>query len=308
VAELVLVGAAVLALALLAGALLAAHVARPLRRLETATRAVAAGDLAARAREEGSAEQRSVARSFNDMTRRLAALLRSQQQFVADASHQLRTPLTALRLRLEEARDAPTRAAAGVELEAATVEVDRLAETVAELLILSRAGERDRAVADVDLAAVAEAAAERFRAMAAAHDVAVEVTAAHGPLRVVCAREDLDRALDALVENALHYGPRGGVVEIAAGPGRIEVRDRGRGPAPGEEEAVFERFRRGRAGRATPGGTGLGLPIARELARGWGGDATLAARPGGGAVATLTIPAVGRRPASREREREEVTT
>ena len=66
--------------------------------------------------------------------------------------------------------------------------------------------------------------------------------------------------------------------------------DRGPGLEPGEEEAVFERFHRGRAGRDGPSGTGLGLPIARELARRWGGDVALANAPGGGAVATLAVP------------------
>ena len=309
VAELALVGTAVLALALLAGALLAVHLARPLRRLEAAAGAVAAGDLTTRAAEEGSAEQRSVARSFNEMTRRLERLLRSQQQFVADASHQLRTPLTGLRLRLEEAREAPSRASAAHELDAATMEVDRLAQTVEELLVLSRAGERDRPADAVDLLAVAEAAAERVRPMATAQDVALAVVADGDELGAVCPRVDLDRALDALVENALDYGRRGGVVEIAAARGRIEVRDRGPGPAPGEGEAMFERFRRGRAASADrTGGTGLGLPIARELARAWGGDATLAARPGGGALATLTIPSVRGRDAGQARRREAVTT
>ncbi|HSD80607.1 MAG TPA: sensor histidine kinase, partial [Solirubrobacteraceae bacterium] len=88
----------------------------------------------------------------------------------------------------------------------------------------------------------------------------------------------------------LLYGAAGGAVEIAVVPGGVEVRDRGPGPAAGEEEAVFERFHRGQAGRVGAPGTGLGLPIARELARAWGGEATLRARSGGGAVAALRIP------------------
>ena len=75
-------------------------------------------------------------------------------------------------------------------------------------------------------------------------------------------------------------------------PGLIEVRDRGPGPVAGEEETVFERFHRGAAARGAPGRTGLGLPIARGLARGWGGEATLRPRRGGGAVAALVIPAL----------------
>jgi signal transduction histidine kinase len=103
-----------------------------------------------------------------------------------------------------------------------------------------------------------------------------------------CPQADLDRTLDALVENALHYG--NGEVEVRSAPGTLDVLDRGPGFAPGELAAVFERFHRGRAGRSGPSGTGLGLPIARELARRWGGDVTLANRDGGGARARVTVP------------------
>jgi signal transduction histidine kinase len=91
------------------------------------------------------------------------------------------------------------------------------------------------------------------------------------------------------VENALLYG--NGNVDVRAAPGTLEVLDRGPGLAPDEFAAVFERFHRGRAGRAGPSGTGLGLAIARELARRWGGEVTLANREDGrGARAVVTVP------------------
>ena len=96
-----------------------------------------------------------------------------------------------------------------------------------------------------------------------------------------------------LIENALHYSPAGSEVTIAGEDGRIEVRDRGPGLAPGEDELVFERFHRGRAGQQGPSGSGLGLAIARTLARAWHGDAKLGNRPGGGAIAVLEFPAAG---------------
>ncbi len=278
--ELLLVALPVLAFGLVAGALIAGQISRPLRRLERAARRVADGDLGARAIEEGSAEQRSLARSFNEMTSRLSGLLDAQRQFVADASHQLRTPLTGLRLRLE-----------AEDLDDATQEVDRLAQIVDELLVLSRAGERPANLVRCDLHAAALRAARRFQSAAAGSGVVLSVPAA-GPGAIGwCASEELDRALDVLVENALAYGASTAEVEIVATPGLIEVRDRGPGPAPGEEEQVFERFHRGRAATGGPAGSGLGLAIARSLARGWGGEATLRMREGGGAVAALVVPA-----------------
>jgi two-component system, OmpR family, sensor kinase len=294
IAELALVGATVLLVGLAAGALIAAQIARPLKRLERAARSVADGDLEARALEEGSLEQRSLARSFNEMTERLTALLSAQRRFVADASHQLRTPLTGLKLRLEALGNGAT----SPDLREATAEVDRLALIVDELLTLSRAGEVPAAAARCDLAAAARDAVRRFRGAARQRGVVLTAPAPAGGAFGWCVRRELDRALDALLENALAYAAGGGAVEVAAAPGLIEVRDRGPGPQAGEEEQLFERFHRGRGASATRPGTGLGLPIARALARGWGGDATLRARPGGGAIAALVVPGV--------REREEL--
>jgi len=286
IAELALVGATVLLVGLLAGALIAGQIARPLKRLERAARNVADGDLEARALEEGSVEQRSLARSFNEMTERLTALVSAQRRFVADASHQLRTPLTGLKLRLEALGNGST----SPDLREATAEVDRLALIVEELLTLSRAGEASAAVTRCDLAAAARDALRRFMGAARERGVVLTTATSRGDAFGWCVRRELDRALDALIENALAYAAAGGAVEIAAAPGLIEVRDRGPGPAAGEEEQVFERFHRGSGAGAVAPGTGLGLSIARSLARGWGGDATLRARPGGGAVAALVVP------------------
>jgi signal transduction histidine kinase len=291
---LALIGLVVLGIGLIAGLVIARTVARPMRRLGGTARRVAAGDLTARALEEGSTEQRELARTFNTMTERVARLVRSQQDFVADASHQLRTPLAGVRLRLEEAR-IDARPAGAAELDAAMAEVDRMALILEELLLLSRAGERELPGEHVDLAAAARAAAERWSVSAAERDQTLDVaTASAGS--VWCARSDLDRILDVLVENALHYSPAGSTVQIAALPDAIEVVDDGPGPALGEEEAVFARFHRGHAGRAGPPGTGLGLPIARELAGEWRAIVTLEARRGGGGRAVVRFGAASPRP------------
>lgn len=289
--ELLLIGLVVLAIGLLAGGLLAGQIGRPLRRLEAVARRVAQGDLRARAVVEGSSEQRSLSSSFNEMTDRIERLLRVQREFVADASHQLRTPLTGLRLRLEEARALAANPSAGVELEAAIAEVDRLAHTVDELLRVSRAGERRLEGATVDIDDLAATAVERWTPEARKRGIALGLRRQAAGATLWGARPDLERALDALIENALRYSPAGSGVTVVSAPGRIEVRDRGPGIAPEEQELVFERFHRGRAGRTGPAGHGLGLPIARELAREWGGDVTLETRDDGGTVAALLLGA-----------------
>ncbi|HWB69544.1 MAG TPA: ATP-binding protein [Solirubrobacterales bacterium] len=280
----------VLALGMIAGGLIAQQIARPIRRLDRAARSVAAGDLDSTVTVEGSSEQRSLARTFNEMTQRVRRLLRAQQDFVADASHQLRTPLTGLRLRLEglgeRLRGEPR---ASAEIEAAMTEIDRLALIVDELLILSRAGERELPGGPIDLPDAAGRAVERWRHTAAERNIELELRNQPGRSQGWCAGPDLDRAVDSLIENALRYSPRGSTVTVAGGNGAIAVLDRGPGLAPGEEETVFERFSRGSAGQGGPAGTGLGLAIARELTRRWGGDVVLGNREGGGLRATVEL-------------------
>lgn len=292
--ELIIIGLVVLVIGLLGGSVLASQISRPLRRLEQVARRVAQGELGARAVVEGSREQRSLAHSFNEMADRIGRLLSAQKDFVADASHQLRTPLTGLRLRLEEARaSVEDDHASAHQLDLAVSEVDRLSETVTELLLLSRAGERSLTGTTVDLNDVVTVAGERWAAEAADRAITLKVKDAEQPVTVWIAREDIDRALDALVENALHYSPSGTTVTLEAGPTRIEVRDRGPGIAGDERELVFDRFRRGSAGRAGPSGHGLGLSIARELARAWGAEVMLESRPGGGTCAVLDLAGAG---------------
>jgi signal transduction histidine kinase len=278
----------VLTLGLVASTVIAAQVVRPIRRLEQIARRVAGGDLEARAKLEGSSEQRSLAASFNEMTDRIVRLLRAQREFVADASHQLRTPLTAMRLRLEAAKvDEEDH---GPEIDAAITEVDRLSRTVDELLVLSGAGERQFVAEAVDLSDVALAALVRWRGQAGKAGIALELHDMSPTANTWLPRQDLETALDALIDNALRYSPGESTITIVTGPDRIEVQDEGPGIPEAERELVFERFHRGEAGRREPAGSGLGLPIARELARAWGGDVGIAPRPGGGTIAWLSVP------------------
>jgi signal transduction histidine kinase len=290
--SLTLLGGLVLALGVIAGALIARETSRPIRRLEEAARRVEEGDLRTEALVEGSSEQRSLARSFNRMTGRISRMLRGQQEFVADASHQLRTPLTGIRLELEELRESLPKGderIAGVDT--GIREVDRLSRIVDELLILSRAGERESPAEEFDVAGATERIVERWRRTAAEEGIRLTMTGQGDAGSCVCARADFERALDVLIENAIQYSPRRAEVEIAVGPKRIEVLDRGPGLEPGDEEAIFERFHRGSAGAGTKG-SGLGLSIARELAGEWGGSVRVENREGGGTRAVLDLPGV----------------
>jgi signal transduction histidine kinase len=230
------------------------------------------------------------------MTERVSRLLTSQQEFVADASHQLRTPLTGLRLQLEELREGTRDEDPRAErLDAGLAEVDRLSQIVDELLILSRAGEHELPAQRIDLREAANQALARWRKAAEEERIELVHTATNDSATVWCAGPDLDRALDSLIENAIRYSPPGSIVSIVTRPGGVEILDHGPGIEAGEERAVFERFYRGSAGRTGLAGTGLGLAIARELVEQWGGSVLLGNRPGGGARAVVELPSDERR-------------
>ncbi|CAB4872768.1 unannotated protein [freshwater metagenome] len=288
-----LIGLVVLALGLLLGALVARLVARPIVRLEEAAQRVADGDLETRAVVEGSLEQQTLSRTFNAMTERLTVLLRSQRQFVADASHQLRTPLTGLRLRLEAARGEAGTDSQRTDLDAAIGEVDRLTGIVNGLLELSRAGEERGSVAADDPAAAVRRAFARFEAPASVAGCELLADPGQTPgTAVVIHPRDLDHVLDVLIENAISYAA-GAPIELSADGPVIRVRDYGPGLAEGEEESLFDRFHRGRAGVSSGApGTGIGLAIARDLARRWDGDVRITSAPDGGAVAEVRLVAV----------------
>ena len=162
VIALIGVGVVALLLGLVVAWLLAGSLANPLRGLARAARRVAGGDLDARAKVEGSAEQREVATAFNDMTGQMATTLRGQREFVANASHQLRTPLTGLRLRLEAASLKSRDPEVERELAAAEHETERLARLLSELLTLAGGGERP-AAQPLDVSEVVDAACRRWQ-------------------------------------------------------------------------------------------------------------------------------------------------
>jgi two-component system, OmpR family, sensor kinase len=269
--------------------LLASSLARPIHAVGTTAGRLGRGDLAARAPESGPAEVADVARALNRMADELVGLIEAQREFVANASHQLRTPLTGLRLRLESLAAGPE----STDAQAGLREVDRLSELVADLLVLARAGVPPPAPASCDLRQEARAAADRWRQVAAEHAGTLALEEPPGPVAVAADAADVAAALDNLIENAIVYTPEGSTVALSVtGDGVVRVRDDGPGIDPAEAARVFDRFYRGSAGRETPGGTGLGLAIVRDLAARWGGAAEL--EPGGpGTTIAVRFPPGG---------------
>ena len=293
VIALIGVGVVALLLGLAVAWFLAGSLAKPLRNLAGAARRVTGGDLDARATAEGSAEQREVASAFNEMTGRLSGTLRAQREFVANASHQLRTPLTGLRLRLEAAALKSEDPAVKRELMAAEHETQRLARLLSELLML--AGESRRpSPQPVDVGEATAAACARWRGPAEHSGHRMRLDEGE-PAEVAASSEDVAAMLDNLIENALNYSPPETVVAIGWRTGgdrvHIEVADQGPGIDEAERARLFERFYRGEASRGGAAGTGLGLSVVEALATRWDGRAQLGNRAEGGALAELVLPA-----------------
>jgi signal transduction histidine kinase len=254
--------------------------ARRLRRLETAAERIAAGRFDEPITDTRADEVGELARTFDRMRLRLAQLDHARREFIANASHELRTPVFSLggflELLRDEDLDEPTRREF---LATMSEQVDRLAKLATELLDLSRADAgRLRVERDiVDLSDVAETAVDEFAPLAAAGSRAVELTGAGG-IQVLGDEQRVLQIARALVENALVHTPEGTHVQVRVGEGLLEVEDDGPG-IPDEHGAhVFERFYRIEGHR--PSGSGLGLAIARELAQAMDGSLELESGPG----------------------------
>jgi signal transduction histidine kinase len=262
--------AGVLALTALVGMVLARSLSRPLARLESAVSRLGDGDLAVRARtEDGPPQVRSLARQFNHMADQLSELVEAQNRFVADASHQLRSPLTALRLRLENlevASDGPS--ADG--LAAAGREVQRLSRLVDGLLTLSRADGAKPERRDIDVGRVIEDRCHAWSALADERHVTLLSPRGSGQRAVAyLVPGDLDQILDNVLANAVDASPEGGEIRVVLrnpqpGSTELHVIDEGPGMTDEERRRAFDRFWQGSP--AHTGNSGLGLAIVRQLA------------------------------------------
>jgi signal transduction histidine kinase len=297
--RLAMLGIVVVAVVAGVAFLVARSLSRPVRRLEDATEGLASGALQVRVDESlGPRELRHLGATFNRMADRMMNVLNAEKRFVADASHQLRTPLTALRLRLENLETSATDAERPA-IDAAVSEVVRMSRLVDGLLTLERGdAETVRPVA-VDVAAIARDRAEVWRELTDEHHVIVEVVAPDDEVWAQALPGAVEQIVDNLVDNALAVSPAGGTVtlqiERTASNVELHVIDEGPGLDADARRRAFDRFWRG---TDRTSGSGLGLAIVRRLTEVSGGAARLDAAPSGGIDAVILLmpgdPAVAR--------------
>ncbi|GGX25569.1 two-component sensor histidine kinase [Streptomyces malachitofuscus] len=274
---------------------------RPIRQLERATHALAdGGRFAPVPVTKGPPEVRSLAAAFNRTAARLAHLFSSQRAFAGEASHQLKTPLAALRLRLENLEPHVSARARG-NLEAALTETDRLARMVEALLAMARLEERAATPVPVDIGAVCAERHASWMPVFARQDVSLILFAGSvGP--VLALPGAVEQILDNLLSNALRASPAGSSVTIElrlrtparralrdSRPCRVDlhVTDEGPGMTAEQRARAFDRF--WRAPGAPKGGTGLGLALVQRLSHAGGGEAALHAAATGGLDAVIGL-------------------
>lgn len=298
------VAAAAGALAVLLGVGLARYLARPLERLAVAAEELARGRLEARVQPGGSREVGHLGGSFNAMAAELGRLDRQRRAFVADASHELRTPVAAIRALADSLLTDTTGDVSLYKeyLADITRECDRASRLVDRLLELARldlrqerrAREQASQPEPFDLSALAGGVVHALQPLARERGVGLEL-GAPAALPVRADPQLVETALGNLVENALKYTPAGGQarVEISAGPGAalVAVSDTGSGIPPEHLPHIFERFYRVDKARArATGGAGLGLSVAAQAAALLGGRIDVESEPGRGSRFTLVVP------------------
>ena len=274
------VGLLLLGLAVLSSRVVARRLVRPLATTAGTARRLATGEAEARAPLDGPSEVATVAAALNQLADRIGDLLAAERETVADLSHRLRTPLTALRLDVEALPDSP----ASREL---ADDVSALERTLTAVIRAARRPEREGFLASCDATAVVAARIAFWTPLAEEQGRRVTLQAPPGPVAIRCSSDDLSSAVDALVENVFSHTPDGTALEVSlaeshgdpTGEVVLDVSDHG----PGLPAGAHER------GRSDRGSSGLGLDIARSCALASGGSMELASEPGGGTRVRLVL-------------------
>ena len=263
----------------IAAAFVARRVARPLSELSAAATTVAQGGLAPHVPEEGPEDVRHAAAAFNAMTDQVSRTMESQRQLLSAVGHDLRTPITAMRINIEFVNDAELRE----RLERNLEELQELTEAV----LSAAKGAGGEPMRHVDIAALVESLCADLI------DMGKPVTwLPHDPVPMNCRPNEIRRAVRNLIENAIAYGEEATVSIQGRGPGyEIVVEDKGPGIPEADRQRVFEPFVRLETSRNTEtGGTGLGLTLVKAIAAGHGGTVALENRAAGGLRARLYLP------------------
>jgi signal transduction histidine kinase len=287
------VAAASSTVAIAAALFVGRSITAPVERLRGASGALAAGDLSARAPEQGPTEIAELGVSFNEMAARLEELFDARRELVAWASHDLRTPLAAIRAMIEAVEDGI--ATPDQYTQALAEQVRTLGGLVDDLFELARidAGVLTLELTEASVAGLVHSCMRGLEAEARRRNVHLEARLDGAPF-ARCAPEKVERVLLNLLTNALRHTPSDGSIAVRVEPAsaevRISVEDSGEGIAPEALRRVFDRFWRADPARSA-GGSGLGLAIARGLVEAHGGRIWAENRPGSGARVSFTLPA-----------------
>ena len=292
--RILVAGLIALVIAVLGGFLVARALTERIKRLERAARKVASGDFSNPIHADSDDELGQLAATFDDMQRQLARLDTARKQFIASASHELRTPIFSLggflELLEDEELDEETRAQFLAQLRG---QVARMRKLATELLDLSRleSGSLELRPEPTDVGQLARDIAGEFTPAASAHDARLQVRAAPEPIEVDCDPERVAQVMRILLDNALVHTPSGTTIVVSAaredGHVTLEVADSGLGIRHQTMPHIFEPFFTSADGAR---GAGLGLAIARELAERMDGRLTVRSVPGETAF-KLTLPA-----------------
>ena len=290
---------AVLGVAALIGAVAARRITAPLRELNGMASKFSDGDLTARSPVTGPPETQTLARTLNQGAERLDTLVASQRIFVADASHQLRTPLTALRLSLDNIADGVDDEFVREDVEQATAEVVRMSRLVNGLLVLARAEAKVTAAEPLSLPDIVQERLSVWRPAADERGVTITLGgSADGRPSVLASPGHLDQVLDNVLSNALEVSPDSGTitvrVETAGDEVVLSVLDEGPGMSDAEKSRAFDRFWRGQ-GLTGRSGSGLGLAVVKQLVTDDGGTVALRDAPGGGLCVEIRLRAAAQR-------------
>ncbi|MER7459765.1 HAMP domain-containing sensor histidine kinase [Micromonospora sp. NPDC126480] len=282
---------------------LAGWVLRPVTELDAVTHEIAEGDRGARVQHRlGPPELRRLAESFNHMADAVSDVMDRQRAFVAHASHQLRNPLTALRLRVEELGPSLGDPQGRAEHQLALEETDRLALVLDALLTLARAERTDNLRVTVDAAAIAANRVAAWTPLARRRSVTLRLDTCRRPAYARTVPTAVDQALDALIDNAVKFSGAGGEVTVqvrrADDGTTLEVRDTGPGMTASQLDQATERFWRAPEVQNVDG-AGLGLTIVAVLVDASDGRLTMRPNPPRGLTAQLWFPAPTEPPPGR---------